>query len=241
MPSLGLFRRREIWLPTWKGWLALGLFALALGVTAITFTVPFLAPVLPQSRGILVVEGWLPDYALEEAKRTFETHPYERMVVTGVPIELGFHISKEKNYAQLAATTLKHLGLREDAVVTVSSPEVRRDRTYSTSRQVRTWLDRNKPGVPVDVFTLGVHARRSWLLYRLGLGSGYTVGVIAARDERFDPDEWWKTSSGFRTVSSEALAYVYAKLFFRPSRAPGPEPAAELSLDNPPPARRPKP
>ena len=226
MPLLGLLKRREIWLPTLKGWLALALAALAVGVGAIVLTVPFLAPVLPQSRGILVVEGWLPDYALEEAKKTFETYPYDRMIVTGVPIELGFHISKEKDYARLAATTLKHLGMREDAVVPVSCPEVPRDRTYSTARQVRAWLDRNKPGCPVDVFTLGVHARRSWLLYRLALGSGYPTGVIAARDERYNPDEWWKTSSGFRTVSSEVIAYLYAKLFFHPGSAPAPEPSA---------------
>ena len=218
MPALGLIKRKEIWVPTLRGWALLAIALAGLWLGAIAFTVPFLAPVRPEHRGILVVEGWLPDYALGEAKRIFEKYGYEFMIVTGVPIDQGFHISKEKNYAQLAATTLKHMGMQEALIVPVPCPEVTRDRTYATARQVRRWLEDKSPGRPLDIFTLGVHARRTWLLYRMALGPKYAPGIIAGADERYDPRHWWKSSSGVRTVTSEVIAYLYAKLFFSPRR-----------------------
>jgi hypothetical protein len=218
MLGLRLLKRKEIWVPTAAGWvLMLGVLALVL-VTGLVTVVPFLAPVHPISGGILVVEGWLPDSALEEAKKVFESHPYQCLVVTGVPIDQGLFITKATNYAQLAAITLRGLGVKPEAVVPVSSPEVPRDRTYSTARQVRDWLDREGKTDTLDVLTIGVHARRTWLLYQSALGKRYRVGIIAAKDDRYDPKVWWTTSSGFRTVTSEALAYFYAKVFFYPRR-----------------------
>ncbi len=217
MLGLKLFKRKEIWVPTVTGWaLMLGTLA-AVVVVALVTVVPFLAPTHPLSGGVLVVEGWLPDDALAEAKQAFESHPYECLVVTGVPIDQGLFITKATNYAQLAAITLKGLGLKEGAIVPVSCPEVPRDRTYATAWQVRTWLDTHGKTDVVDVLTMGVHARRTWLLYRLALGERFQAGIIAAKDERYDPKRWWTTSSGFRTVTSEAIAYLYAKLLFSPA------------------------
>jgi hypothetical protein len=224
MPWLGLVKRKEVWLPTWRGWLLLLGTATAAGILAVVTPVPFLAPVQPLSRGVLVVEGWIPDYALEEAKAVFESHSYQCMVVTGVPIDQGYHISKEKDYAHLAQATLKQLGMKPEAVVPVACPETLRDRTYSTAQQVRAWLDSNSMTDTVDVFTLGVHARRTWLLYRMALGQRYTTGVIAGQDRRYDCRRWWRSSSGFRTVTSEVIAYLYAKFLF----FPGPSGPAEL-------------
>jgi hypothetical protein len=220
MQGLKLFKRKEIWVPTWAGWvLGLGILALAF-VVALVSLVPFLAPVRPLSGGVLVVEGWLPDSALEEAKKVFESRPYQRLLVTGVPIDQGLFITQATNYAQLATITLRHLGVKAEAVVPVTCPEVPRDRTYATARQVRAWLDANGGPETLDVLTMGVHARRTWLLYQLALGQRYQAGVIAAKDDRYDPKAWWKTSSGFRTVTSEAIAYCYAKVFFSPAQGP---------------------
>lgn len=216
MPSLGLFARKQLWLPTLKGWAVLLVIAALLVLGAIKFTVPFLAPIQPTYQGVLIVEGWLPDYALEQAKKTFETHPYRLLLVTGVPIDQGFYLTKETNYADLASATLRHLGTKEDAVIPIACPTVPRDRTYATACKVRAWLDAKSPGDTADVFTLGVHARRTWLLYRIALGNKYRTGVIAGADERYDRQAWWTTSSGFRIVTSEVIAYIYARLVFRP-------------------------
>lgn len=160
------------------------------------------------------MEGWLPDYALEEAKRTFESHSYRVLVVTGVPIEQGFYLRDCKNYAQVGAATLRELGMKADLIAAVSCPEVPKDRTYATARQVRSWLEQRDPQASVDVFTLGVHARRTWLLYRLALKK-HPVGIIPGKDRRYD-NRWWTTSSGFRIVTGEMIAFVYAKFLFYP-------------------------
>ena len=219
MRSIGLFRRKEVWVPTLRGWVLLLIVGIAAGLLAITTTVPFLAPVQPKGNGILIVEGWLPDYALEQAKQVFERRSYRLMIVTGIPIDHGLHISVEKDYAQLARGILRDLGMDPELIVPVSCTNVPRNRTYATAQAARLWLDQSSAPGPVDVFTLGVHARRTWLLYSMALGDRYPVGIISGADQRYDPDRWWTTSSGVRTVMSEVIAYLYAKLFFYPGSA----------------------
>jgi hypothetical protein len=221
MALLGLAKPKEIWVPTLRGWSALAVLTIALAAGVVLGTVRFLSPVQPHHKGILVVEGWLPDYALEEAKRTFESHSYRVLVVTGVPIEQGFYLRDCKDYAQLGAATLRELGMKEDLIAAVSCPEVPKDRTYATARQVRHWLEQQGSHASVDVFTLGVHARRTWLLYRLALEGKHPVGIIAGHDRRYNK-RWWTTSSGFRIVTGEMIAFVYAKFLFYPRSSPAP-------------------
>jgi hypothetical protein len=39
-----------------------------------------------------VVEGWLSDYALKEAMKEFNTHPYQRIITTGGPLEPYYRV-----------------------------------------------------------------------------------------------------------------------------------------------------
>lgn len=203
------------------------LLLLVFSMILLLTSIPFLAPSRPIGNGIFVVEGWVPDYALEEAKGIFETHPYRMLVVPGIPVEQGFFLSKEKNYAQLATDTLKELGLKPELMVPLPCANVPRSRTYATALRVRGWLEAHPGNQNVDVFTLGVHARRTWMLYKMALGDRYRVGIIAGSDRRYVPARWWTTSSGVRTVTSEWIAYLYAKLLF----FPGGQEAAESQLD----------
>ena len=110
----GLVRRRPIWSPTARGWLILAMLAALVGVAVLRGAYPFLAVNAPAHDGALVAEGWLPDYALEEAMAEFKRHPYEKLYVTGGPIERGGFLSEHKSYAQLGAATLRRLGMRQD-------------------------------------------------------------------------------------------------------------------------------
>lgn len=214
--ALSLLRRREMILPTWRGWLVL-VFLLAAGARGfLAWVHPFLAANAPVGGEILVVEGWAPDYALRQALAEFRARHYARLVTTGGPVPQGMAFSYHGNYARLAAAILQSFGLSPDSISEAPSPEVRKDRTYAEGLAVAAWM--RKTGVAyrsLDLFSFSTHARRSRLLYRLALGRGVRVGVFAARDVDYDPRRWWTSSDGFRRVTDEWIAYLYAALIFR--------------------------
>lgn len=214
----GLLRRRQCLLPTWRGCLALLLVFGALAFAGAHTIYPFLAVNDPRPGGVLVVEGWAPDYALEFVVAEFNRNHYERLLVTGGPLEEGHFLIEYKTLAELGMATLVKLGLTTNDVQAVPAPLVRRDRTYASAVTLKRWL--RERGLSPRRFTLmsmGPHARRSRLLFEKALGKGATVGVIAVPTRGFDPEHWWRSSAGFRLVTGELLAYAYTRLFFYPS------------------------
>ncbi|MBW8888866.1 MAG: YdcF family protein [Fibrobacteres bacterium] len=214
--AISLLRRREMILPTWRGWLVLAIL-LAAGTRAfLAWVHPFLAVTQPVGGEVLAVEGWIPDYALKQALDEFRARHYSRLITTGGPVPVGMAFSYQGNYARLAAATLQSFGLSRDSIVVIPSPQVRKDRTFAEGVAVAGWM--KKAGCDcrsLDLFSFSTHARRSRLLYRLALGKGVRVGVFAPRDVDYDPDRWWTSSDGVRRVTDEWLAYLYAALIFR--------------------------
>ena len=180
-------------------------------------TYPFLALNDPIPGGILVVEGWAPDYALRAAVAEVATNRYERLFVTGGPLERGAPLSEYRTYAELGAATLARLGASTNLLQPVPAPAVRHDRTYASALSLRNWLQQH-PGAfsRINVVTLGPHARRSRLLFQQVFGDNVRVGVIAVPEQEYDCAHWWRSSSGVRTVTGEAIAYAYVRLFFNP-------------------------
>ncbi|MGL4621832.1 ElyC/SanA/YdcF family protein [Chroococcidiopsis sp.] len=211
--NITLIRRQEIWLPTVWGWLFLGLLTLTLLTVSISNLPSFLAVNQPVNAEVLVIEGWLPDYAVKEALARFKRGSYRQIVTTGIPIERGCYLAEYKNYAELAAATLKTLGLESEKIVPVPTPEVRKDRTYASAIAFKQWLEKaNIPIKSIDLLTLDLHARRSWLLYRQALAStNIKVGIIAMPPIDYDPKYWWRYSAGVRKTINELVAYIYAR------------------------------
>ena len=214
---LGLLTRRQCLVPTLRGWLlaVLGLTALALiGMLEIG---PFLAVTDPVPGGVLVIEGWVPDYMLEAAIVEFKRDHYTRLFVTGIPVQQGAPLSEYKNYAYIGAATLVKLGMSTNDVQAVPTGATRRDRTYAMALSLKHWLrDHDMAPAKVNLMTGGPHARRSRLMFEKALGSGVTVGVIAIPANDYDERHWWNSSQGVRVVIGEALAYTYARLLFYP-------------------------
>ncbi len=209
----GLVRRRRCWLPTWRGWLALMVISCVAGFIGVRVTYPFLAVTDTVPGGILVVEGWAPDYAVAE----FQRQPYEKLYVTGVPLERGDPLSAFKTYADLGAASAVKLGLAPADVQAVPAQAVRADRTYASALALAQWLQAHSlTNARVNVVTVGAHARRTRLLFEMALPKNVAVGVVAVESEDFEPDRWWGSSQGVRTVTGEVLAYAYARLLFRP-------------------------
>jgi hypothetical protein len=210
---------REMPLPTLPGLTVLLSAALAAGWFARARIQPFLAVNRPIGGDVLVMEGWIPEYAMRQALDAFRSQGYRRMLITGGAMPQGMAFSSSGTYAHYGAEALRGFGLPSDSITELPSPEVGRDRTFQEGLCVRDWLAAEGRGhASLDLFSFSTHARRSLLLYRLALGENIAVGVYAPRDREYDPSRWWKSSNGVRRVTDEAIAYAYAKFWFRVPR-----------------------
>jgi hypothetical protein len=95
---------------------------------------------------------------------------------------------------------------------------------------VKDWLIKNgiKP-IGVNVFTRGVHARRSLILFERALGHQIAVGVIAGTEDTYDPSRWWLTRKGFLETTREMVGCLDAVLVPLPDNLPG---SQDLSHEN---------
>ena len=199
------------------GWLTLLVtFSLFLAFS-IHFSHQFLAPTKPVKGEILVVEGWLPDYALVEVKKRFEKEGYRLLVTTGGRIEMGFHLSEYKTWAGLTAARLNKLGIPSEKIMSTSQSAInKKDRTYYSVLALNEKFKKDNLLVKsMDVVSLGTHARRTWFLYKKVFASA-SVGIIAIKSKDYDPLKWWLYSAGVRGVISEMIAYLYVRLIFNP-------------------------
>ena len=213
----GMAQRRPCWVPTLRGWVVLLAFCASLAVFAVRGIFSFLAVTQPVESDMLVVEGWLPDYALGRVVIEFRRKPYQKMYVTGAPIEAGSFLSEYTNHAFVSAATLLRLGISQNVIEVVPAPKALRDRTYTSGLTLNKWFGEH--GVSpkqLQVMTLGPHARRTRLLYEKAMGDRVAIGIIAIEDQDFEPQHWWRTSMGFRSVTDELIAYGYARFLFHP-------------------------
>lgn len=214
-----LRKKKEAWILTIWGWLAIIIIFVLLVIGLSRGLGDYLRVERPVKAKVLVVEGFLPDYALLIACKEFEENHYDYIITTGLPFSNGMEFCLYKNYADLARAVLIRMGIDSNRVFSVPSPEAFIDRTYQNALAVGKWLKQKKerPSA-VNLFSMGAHARRSWFLYRMALEPyNINVGIIAAPDLTFDQHRWWKSSKGFRTVPVEALGYFYVRFFFHPA------------------------
>jgi uncharacterized SAM-binding protein YcdF (DUF218 family) len=214
----GLLRRRSCWLPTLRGWLLVLVPFAALLVFGFRNVNAFLAVNDPVPDGVLVVEGWSPDYAMKTAVAEVKRNPYHKLYVIGGPLEEGAPLSEYKSYAELGAAILQRMGLSNDTVQAVPARYVRKDRTYAAAVALRNWLlQHGAAPKAINLISVGAHARRSRLMFEKAFGSGTRVGVVNVQDRAYDPHHWWKSSAGVREVLDEMIAYGYARFLFFPS------------------------
>ena len=219
-----LVRQRQVWLPTIWGWLLLLLAAAGALLIVVPRLHGFLAPDEPAmgagSRGArtLVVEGFLNESDLDQAIAAFRRGHYERVLTTGGPIDSW---SEYPSHAARAAGYLVAHGLESTTVTAVPGPASVRDRTFQSAVALRDWAQRSDARLDaIDLFSRGVHARRSRTMYRMALGDGVEVGVLASRPADYDAQHWWRSSEGTKLVVGELLGLVWTSCCFWPE-APG--------------------
>lgn len=213
LPRIRLIQRQELWMLTVQGWIVAALCAAALLIFGLTHVHPFLAVTSPLDADILVVEGWITDYELKEALSEFENGSYRQLITTGIPLERGSYLAEYKNNAEVAAATLTKLGLEKQKLIAVPAPDAKKDRTYASAIALRQWLSKaNFKVKSINLFTSDVHTRRSWLIFQQALAPKIKVGAIAAQTLSYNPQHWWSSSAGVRSVIDELVAYVYARI-----------------------------
>ena len=191
--------------------------ALAAGLALSAFAL--MAPQAPAPGArTLVVEGWIDRAELRHAAAAARKGRYDRVLTTGGPIEPEIDLGDRKNLAARAAAELRAIGLTDLPVIAVPAPASAQDRTYLSAVMVREWVAQNDPALAsLDLYSAGVHARRSWLVYRMAFGDAVEVGVLSAPPTHYDPPRWWTTSTGVKTVIGEAISLAWTKCCFWPA------------------------
>lgn len=210
----GLFAYKPRWGLTILGWMVILGLSLSSFWGLISNIYPFLAFSKPVAGEVLIVEGWIGDEALKSAIAEYNTRNYQLLITTGVPLYRGQFLSEYKNYAQLAAATITKIGFDPQKIVIVPTPQVETNRTFSSAIAVKEWLAKNNLKVTgIDVYSSGVHSRRSWLSYKKVFEPEVSVGIIAYRSDEYNPDVWWQSSEGFKRILTETIGYIYIKFF----------------------------
>ncbi len=212
---LGLVNKKERLGLSWKGWISGVLISIGFFVFFLKNIYPFLAPLNRVESTILVVEGWLLDEGMKQAVTEFKLHKYEHIYVTGGPLDIGNFLSDYKNYADLGAATLKRLGIESKEITVVPGPTTAKDRTFTSALALKKYFEDHKIDIKsFNLFSSGPHSKRSQLLFDLAFENTFKIGIVAAKPFYFDPQSWWISSSGVRTLIDELIAYTYA-LFFK--------------------------
>lgn len=169
----------------------------------------FLAVNSPTGQGILVVEAWIPSQALPEAAHIFQTGSYRYLVVVGSQVSTCEH---SPNYADLAANDLAKLVPAKDKIVKIEMPYQPTKHTFATANGFKQWFLISGEGTCcVDVYTVGVHARKSWITFQSVLGSNYQVGVIAGPETSYNQKYWLASPRGLWIVARNLAGYLYTR------------------------------
>ena len=228
-----LFHRREVWLPTLWGWAVMLLIVGGIGM-ALLFNANELLSLNEPARGpdgtgarTLVVEGWLDPPELQQAVTAFRRGHYERVLTTGGPIEEWHDVGNWKNFALRGAGLLRAQGLADVPIIALPAPETKQDRTYVSALMVRAWEQQSgvKLGA-IDLFSSGVHTRRSKLVFGMALGGDVEVGAMAAQPSEYDPVRWWTSSLGAKATMGEIVSLAWTGCCFWPPSPSAPPSAA---------------
>ncbi len=184
--------------------------AILLGLTIFNLN-SFLTKNDPVATDVLIVEGWLPDYAIAAAIVEFQNGKYKTLITVGAPLPRGFYLSEYKTFAELAGATAIALGFNPAQLQVVSTTATPEGRTQNGAMAIEQHFA-NSDALPIqsmNVFTLGPHARRTQLVFRKVFPAPTQVGIIGTTILAYDERNWWRSSEGVRTVVAEAIAYLY--------------------------------
>ena len=211
-----MLTRKERWGLSARGWATIAFSIAALCYICFRYVHPFLAITEREDARVLVVEGWVHDFASTAAVQEFKAGAYTEVFATGGPVA-GNYTSDYDTLAHVGARRLESAGIAPERVHMVAAHVTGRDRTYSSAIALREWfLEHHSLVRNINVVTEGAHARRTRLLFHEAFGKECRIGIIAIPNPNYEAAHWWRYSEGVREVLGETVAYLYAKFFFYP-------------------------
>lgn len=122
------------------------------------------------------------------------------MVGTGTLL-ITDHATKSRN--ELVA-----LGIPEEQIMIAPGGGNGMHRTRQNANGLKRAIDREGlTGRAMNLFTTGIHARRSRMLYEQALGQ--EMGVVVAKDPRVSPFWWWLSPKNWWRVLKELAGCLY--------------------------------
>jgi len=86
--------------------------------------------------------------------------------------------------AELCRNKLISLGIDSNLVIAVPAKRVSINRTLTSALAFRNWLKSTEMRVTgINIISLGVHSRRTWIVYRKLLGKSYDIGIISLPED----------------------------------------------------------
>lgn len=165
----------------------------------------FLSITEPVQADVLIIESWLSEPDLIEAAEIFKTGEYSYCIVSA--------INSDHSKAN-PAVILEKAGIDRNKIVKAGTFTSATHKTYNSAIETSKWIKKNDPKVQAfNVFTAGVHGRKTWTIYKRVFGDNYHLGIITSPMYRYDPDSWWTSRIGFSLTVRNFLGYIYGLLW----------------------------
>ena len=116
------------------------------------------------------------------------------------------------SYAIEAKELLTQNGIDPDKIIPVAAERVVYNRTYSSALAVKKWIESNKiPIEGINLYSLGIHSRRSWITYKSLLNEEFPVGVISGKQK------FYKRSYLIIPFGRELIGYIWYRTVLLPT------------------------
>ena len=122
-------------------------------------------------------------------------------------------VNDYESVAEFARIRLKLFGIDTSKIVPMPAKRKRFNRTLSSVLAVHNWLEMsNMSATSLNIITLGIHSRRTYLTYKSILGKSCTVGIIAIPNSSIPDSE----KPGSKKILLETIQLLYYWIILLP-------------------------
>lgn len=115
-------------------------------------------------------------------------------------------INDYESHPEIVRNKLLVSGIDSSKVIAVTGSKTRINRTLTGALAFRDWLLESGHNVKdVNIISMGIHARRTWMTYKKVLGKSYNIGIIALPEPGYEVSERTKCFAAL----TETLDLVY--------------------------------